>query len=96
MTQAFQYIGGMFSASVFSNPATSLKGYNMKEGVIYGLLGIATLLLIEWMQREKAHGLEIEERKATVLRWASYSAIIVLIFLFRQTGGNLDFIYFQF
>ena len=96
VTQAFQYIGGMFSASVFSNPATSLKGFSMKEGVIYGLLGIAALLVIEWFQREKAHGLEIDERKATVLRWASYTGLIVLVFLFRQTGGNLDFIYFQF
>jgi D-alanyl-lipoteichoic acid acyltransferase DltB (MBOAT superfamily) len=96
MGQAIQYIGDMLSPSLLSSPAASLKGFAMKESVIYALLAIITLVVIEWFQRDKQHGLQFVADRPLAWRWAAYTTMIAIILVFRQTGGNLDFIYFQF
>ncbi|MEM7658976.1 MAG: MBOAT family O-acyltransferase [Bacteroidota bacterium] len=93
---AFNYIAEIFSLSLFTSPAASMKGYAMKESVIYAVLGILTLLTIEWFQRGKKHGLEFVNQRPMVWRWTAYTAMLAIIILFRRTGENLDFIYFQF
>lgn len=52
------------------------------------------LLLWEWFQRGREHGLEIA-RWPLSLRWASYYAILALIFWYGATG-NVPFIYVKF
>ena len=96
LSQAFSYIGGIFSTSLLSNPAASLKGFNMRETVIYGFAAILFLVSIEWMQRGKAHGLAFKTDRPIALRWTMYAVMIAVIVMFRRTGENLDFIYFQF
>ena len=56
---------------------------------------ILVLLLVEWVQREKQHGLQIESRaNNAVFRWGAYYA---LLFAIVQLGGSpQQFIYFQF
>jgi hypothetical protein len=61
---------------------------------LFPLRWIALMLLIEWLQREKTYGLDIQ-RLATPLRWGIYYILVLLILLY----GSLEhapFIYFQF
>ncbi|MDX2286265.1 MAG: MBOAT family O-acyltransferase [Bacteroidia bacterium] len=93
--QAFSIIGEIFSPSLLSNPAASLGGFDLRDTVAYSFIAIAVLMTIEWLQRGKKHGLELSGG-LPVMRWAAYFAMVAVIILFRRTGGNLDFIYFQF
>jgi len=55
---------------------------------------IMILVLVEWVQREKQHGLEMGDRIPRFVRWAIYS---VLLFGIIQLGTeDSAFIYFQF
>ena len=59
------------------------------------ILLVILLVVVEWLQRDKLHALEIDQIKMPgALRWASYYFIIFLIFYF--SGSQQDFIYFQF
>jgi D-alanyl-lipoteichoic acid acyltransferase DltB (MBOAT superfamily) len=51
-------------------------------------------IIIEWMQRDKEHGLELSERMPSVLKWTFYILLIIAIDLFG--GSQQQFIYFQF
>lgn len=55
---------------------------------------ILLLLAVEWLQRTKQHGLEIDFIKQAWIRRLSYLVLIFLIIWF--TGQNESFIYFQF
>ena len=83
VSQAFSYLGHMFSASLFSIP--------QRRGTI---LLILILIVVEWIQRKKQHGLEIDSIKFTALRWAIYYIVILIILNFG--GSQQQFIYFQF
>jgi hypothetical protein len=52
------------------------------------------MVIVEWLQREKAHGLE-DLKIHFVMRWAIYLVITSVIILFGAVEKN-DFIYFQF
>jgi D-alanyl-lipoteichoic acid acyltransferase DltB (MBOAT superfamily) len=59
-----------------------------------GLPYIGILVVIEWIQRTKQHGLEMAHLP-TGIRWAIYYAVIAGIFWYGHTG-HIPFIYFQF
>jgi len=86
ITDSINFIKGIFSPDLFKLP--EISGYN---GLI---LSIAVLLLVEWLQRNKPHGLSFNGQKYHILRWAAYFSVILLIFLFG--GKSETFIYFQF
>lgn len=72
---------------VTSNPLAPLR-------VATDALVFSTLMLaLEWVQREKEHGLEIA-RFSRRIRWALY--VLVILFIVNFSGGQRDFIYFQF
>ena len=57
----------------------------------------AALILVEWVQRDKAHPLMFSNQgifKRRGLRWAVYYALVLLV-IFAQAPTQ-DFIYFQF
>jgi D-alanyl-lipoteichoic acid acyltransferase DltB (MBOAT superfamily) len=83
LAQAFGYIERLFSASLFTIPERSRTLYF-----------IIAFIIIEWLQRKKQHGLEIDNIKFTALRWSIYYLIIFLILNF--SGSQQEFIYFQF
>ena len=86
VSDAFSYIKGIFNLNIFSMP--QLSGY-------YGLLlSIIVLILVEWFQRFKQHGLEVSQMKSKTLRWVTYFCVILLLFFFG--GKSETFIYFQF
>ena len=86
---AFIYLKGIFSKSLFNR----LDIFPTEI-----LLFIAILIIIEWIQRKKQHGLEIQVkyRYPRPVRWSFYSLIILVIFLFGDFESGYEFIYFQF
>ncbi len=87
---AFTVFGEIFSSSLFRKPPPTMPGLRT---VIF--LSIAFMLLVEWIQREKQHGLEYEGPWPRPVRWAGYLCICMGIILFAP-DTNETFIYFQF
>ncbi len=69
----------------------------------HGSLGDATrylpmvivMLAIEWLQREKAHPMQLENRPI-LLYWSLNIALVISMMLFANTSEEMSFIYFQF
>jgi len=58
-------------------------------------IGIVILFVVEWLQRDKNHGLEMNIQKTHfALRWGIYFSLILTILFFAAPGNQ--FIYFQF
>lgn len=86
ISDSLQYIKGIFNKSFFDAP--EISGYT---GLLFCIL---VLFLIEWLQRNKQHGLEISNLKFQSVRWITYLGIFLLIIFFG--GKSETFIYFQF
>ena len=56
---------------------------------------LAALLLVEWVQRDKPHPLQLTDR-APVWRWAVMIPVIITIAVLGNTQEDMSFIYFQF
>ena len=90
---AFDYIKRMCSSSVFSMPNTAMLG--LGNSIVLGcFLFVCILLLVEWIQREKSHGLDIAWIPSSSLRLCIYCGFAWLILFFM--GVQESFIYFQF
>ena len=84
--QAWNYLKGICSASLFSHPDAS--------GVTGFAVAIVIMLLVEWFQRDKEHGFDLSGIKWGVVRYAAYLVVLFLTFAFG--GHAVNFIYFQF
>jgi alginate O-acetyltransferase complex protein AlgI len=83
---AWAYLRGIAHPSLLSKP----EDFQPKL-----LLFIALMLVVEWLNRQQAHGLSLGERQvATHYRWLGYLGLVFLIVVFGGTSGA--FIYFQF
>lgn len=88
ITQAADYFSAMFS-----NPL-------LEKSKLFGekaLLFIAVMIIVEWLQRKKAHALQLPDNKLfkyKFVRWGLYYAMIIVIITF--SGNSQTFIYFQF
>lgn len=80
-----------FLKRVFSHSLLSFPNESGNHG-LYIMIGI--LLAVEWFQRNKKHGLQINFISLGIVRWTLYLLIILLIFCFG--GKSETFIYFQF
>ncbi len=86
VTEAFQYIGGIFSTSLFAAPQV----YSV---AILALIGI--FLLLEWQGREHQYAIAaFALRWPPVARWALYYCMVFAIYVY--SGKGQQFIYFQF
>ena len=88
ITEAINYIGIIFSKSIFS--------FDIPYGKS-AMIGIAVMIFIEWLNRDKKHGLQFDNTgvtKFSTVRYILYYAIIISTILFM--GINQTFIYFQF
>lgn len=84
---AFDYIGGLFSKSLFKLPSYSINTLILMTVIMLGM---------EWLQRMRLHGLEHLELllKYSWMRWIVY---FFIVFSIIQFGGKAEtFIYFQF
>ncbi|MDR0828528.1 MAG: MBOAT family protein [Prevotellaceae bacterium] len=84
---AFNYLGGIFDKSLLSMP---LQIVGLKRTLLF----LVILLVVEWLQRQKQHALQIENIKYSLVRIAIYYALIVIILEFG--ANSQSFIYFQF
>lgn len=84
--EAFVYLGGMFSPSLFAIPEVFPVEF---------MVAICAFVAFEWHKRDREHALEVRGVPGPrALRWAGYYALMLSIALFG--GGQQDFIYFQF
>jgi D-alanyl-lipoteichoic acid acyltransferase DltB (MBOAT superfamily) len=86
--QAWDYLNRMCSMTLFN--------IDLNEGK-RAILYIFFMIIIEWIQRDKEHGLQMSANKATtclICRWLIY-LVISLSTLILQ-GIRSEFIYFQF
>jgi alginate O-acetyltransferase complex protein AlgI len=85
MTQALDYIAGIFDPSLFSVPMYLDKA----------LLGLMFLFIAaEWLQRDRHYGLDVAHLPP-LWRRSAYAAVFLAIFFFG-VYPNSQFIYFQF
>ena len=78
---------------MFSSSALQYSYFDGKRALLF----IFLMLIIEWVQRDKEHALQLADNKFfqfRTIRWATYYLLIVAIVFFA--GGNQTFIYFQF
>ena len=93
--QATMFISSIFSRSVLVNPAASLRDAGVLTPAAYSMIGIAFLVILEWIQRNKHFALEVDDRSMP-LRWTAYACVATMVLVLRYTGTPLNFIYFQF
>ena len=90
---AFDYLKRMCSLIVFNVPNTLMLG--LGNSIVLGcFLFVFILLFVEWIQREKKHGLDIDWIRSPLLRLGVYCGFAWLILFFM--GVQESFIYFQF
>lgn len=90
-TDAWNYIIRMFSKSLFTVPDFPTGIYRFR--FTFAMIFIIIMFVVEWIQRDKTHGLAIEKIKSPFLRWSIYYAILIC-FVFAQKSES--FLYFQF
>jgi alginate O-acetyltransferase complex protein AlgI len=91
--QAFQFYHDLISPSLFSVPMLAIFDTH-KSKVLAILAFIFLMFIIEWFQREKDYGLQIDILKSRFLRWSIYYAAIIAIMLFISKQET--FIYAKF
>ncbi len=90
LTHAFNYIGGIFSGSLFTKP--HFTGIDRAVPILI-LTGI--FLIVEWLGRQQQYAIaHLGLTWYKPLRWSMYYVIILAVFYF--TGKEQQFIYFQF
>ena len=89
ITDAFAYLGGMFSSSLLSMPYLINRDY-----YVITFVGIIIMLLTEWTYRHHSHNFTLSQIKFVWIKWVIY--LIMLFLLFINSSPAADFIYFQF
>jgi len=89
VSTAFGFIKGIFSKSLLMPPGV---------GNPFCIPLIIAFLIIEWIQRDKQHVLQIQNIKHTVIRWGIYFSLLITIILVNPPDGpnNKAFIYIKF
>lgn len=90
LSHAFEYLSKIFSYSLLSIPNLPHLGQPRSA-----MMSLVFFILIEWIQRDKNHGLEISSGQISrSLRWAFY--ILLVMTLGFWGADHQEFIYFQF
>lgn len=91
ITQAWEYICGMFNASLFSTPNFESETY-----WIFLIISLTAMFIIEWLNRKNSHGLYVTSGYTSV-RLIVYLLIWYAIYTSLLLSGHTEtFIYFQF
>jgi alginate O-acetyltransferase complex protein AlgI len=92
LKHAYHYIKGIFSSTIFRDPFCVELIHN-KAIVLVGSISI--LIIVEWLQRKKQHGLEITG--IIKYRWIRITIYYAILFMIAVFGAKqATFIYFQF
>jgi D-alanyl-lipoteichoic acid acyltransferase DltB (MBOAT superfamily) len=84
--QTFEYLSGLTNIDLASTIIS--KKY------LVSIFFIFFMLIVEWLQRNKQHGLELANIKSHIVKFAIYTVLVAIIFMFGGTAET--FIYFQF
>ena len=90
--QAWEYLYGICNLTLFTIPVFKKLACRI---IVY----VCIMLIVEWLQRGKEHGLVMEKKgifKNWYARWVIYIALTLLCFCIALSVGKSDFIYFQF
>lgn len=79
---------GIFYQEMFSN------GFNSTNIPLRTICFVVVMLVVEWLQRSREHGLDMSRVHSGIVRYACYLSILAFIFIFGVF--NETFIYFQF
>ena len=96
MSDAINYISLIIDQSIFDIPYTieNRKGINL----FIIIVTLPFLVIVEWVQREKRHALQISGTnlftRNIVIRFLIYT--IIALFICGNFGKQSEFIYFQF
>jgi alginate O-acetyltransferase complex protein AlgI len=90
ISDACHYYGRLFSSSFFTVPIIP-NGTNI---ILSVLPFLSIMLLVEWLQREKDHGLQIDGIRYSFVRWVIYYSIFLSILQFNNE--DVQFIYYQY
>ena len=93
---AGKYLVGL--ASLRSTFSEGLDKWNVltKVELRIGLLFVILLTIIEWYQRDREYGLDLDTTKIPVVwRWGIYYLAVIVLVLFGSSGKS-GFIYAQF
>ncbi|MFY0599381.1 MAG: MBOAT family protein [Cyclobacteriaceae bacterium] len=88
--QGFEYLETMITRSWLVRPELNSQNFSSAR---FGLVLIA-FIVVEWIQRDKEHVLDIANKPA-IFRRVSYCILILVIMYFGNFSNN-EFIYFQF
>lgn len=90
VTEAIQYIKGIFTSSLFSLPK-----FNGIVDALIAIIFVVFFLIIEWQGRESNYAIEkMGLSWKRTFRWSFYIFLTLMIIIFR--GSSQQFIYFQF
>lgn len=86
-------IGDCFTyvQDIFVNFAPDIDMTSKCRSMMYYVL---FMTIVEWINREREHGLVISQRIPSVVRWLIY--VVLFIFIQMNCGVSGEFIYFQF
>lgn len=91
VTHALNYLGKIFSRSLFSMPDFEISRLQLLQTIAL----IVFFIIIEWNGRENQYAIEtLTKLKKRNYRLAFYYALVLILFLFA--GKEQQFIYFQF
>ena len=87
--KAWEYVCGICDGSLLSIPWLDSQIYYIPQFSF-----IIAMMVVEWLQRNKQHGLVLDGIKSKIVRYGIYALLIVLML---WVGGQAEtFIYFQF
>ena len=91
--QASLYLQGIFNISILNIPTVPINVNIFNYSLT--LFFVFVFILIEWIQRGKNYGLELNENNLSKFtRWSIYYIIFIITLFFP--GEQQEFIYFQF
>jgi len=95
ISQAFLYLRGIFSNTVFNVSFSSLRkmGATYEDGYI--IVIIIVFFIIEWFQQNKEHPLQLNSsNNRKITNWSIYYLLILIIIILKS--GQEAYIYVQF
>lgn len=91
VSAALGYYRKMLSPSLFEIPQIP----DNRTNALIVLIFIVVLILVEWLQRGKEHGLKLDGIRNPLVRMSIYYGLIFCILYFGSSANN-QFIYFKF
>ena len=91
--QAWEYVCGIFNASLISVPWLKTRTYYIP---LFSF--IAIMLVVEWLQRDKQHVMSKLKIKSMIMTYIAFIiiGIVIMYYFFSSLGFPTNFIYFQF